>query len=252
VDKADFQWICHIQKFQFFKLVVVKELAIICIQTGEVKTWHVTPGVAVDVDFLDRMNQALYKAQFDKHRLGWHDGNVTMTELKKELHDLIDENSVIFVTSSETQDVLDKLGFNDVHFLTMPPVASFGDCPSSTCGEYGHVQGFTFCSQRACVEILIHLRPLLLPYLFEDFAFRGGNYTDTSYKCLHFQLGESLYDALGKLHDNAVYCGQLRMAWADATEKDATQAGKVSFVQSTQSGCQGGLASAPPAGTSGN
>ena len=135
--------------------------------------------------------------------------------------------------------------------LDLPPVTSFEECPKSTCGVYGHVEGFKFCSQRYCVETMIHLRPLFLPTLYPNFAFRGGNYTDTTYKCLHFELGDSLSEAIIKLHDDALHCGQLRMAWADASENDVTEAGKASLEKSPEPGSENSVASASTAGTIG-
>jgi hypothetical protein len=99
IKSEDLQWICCIEKFKFFKITVVKELSLICIQTGEVKTWHVTPGLHPDVDFNDNITQEMYKVQAAKHQLQWHDGNTTETELLLDMQKILDENTPLFVTS---------------------------------------------------------------------------------------------------------------------------------------------------------
>jgi hypothetical protein len=249
---SDLQWICFIQKFQFFKNVVVKELSVICIQTGEVKTWHVSPGVQADVDFNDEVYQALYQVQHSKHGLGWHDGDVSMREVELNLRRTIDENSTIFVTCWDTQDLLEHMAYNDIQIIKLPPITSFDECPKSTCRQFGHVEGFKHCSQRACVETMIHLRPFLLPTLYPNFDFRGGNYSEKDYKCLHFQLSESLYSAIGKLHDNAVHCGQLRMAWTDVSKETVTEAVKASLEKSPEPEGEESVASTSTTGTIGD
>src|ERR1700722_16872514 len=110
----DLQWICCIEKFRFLKLVIVKELSLMCIQTVEVKTWHVTPKLNADIDFNDDVYSALYTVQVAKHKMGWHDGSVSEPELHDEMEGLLGENSPIFVIDRDDETYLSELGFVDV------------------------------------------------------------------------------------------------------------------------------------------
>src|SRR3977135_91123 len=74
---ARLQWIFCSESYFMLNKPILKELSIICIQTGDFMTWMIEPNLAsADIDMDNSRTVALYLSQFSKHGLECYAGNV--------------------------------------------------------------------------------------------------------------------------------------------------------------------------------
>ena len=164
--------------------MIIKELCILCIQTGDYYTFHVCADLLtpIKVDLHNPHNQALYKLQYAKHCLDWNEGEMTDDDMFHYImYNFVDLNNPILVVDKALKRHLHKYGFNDVGMLSCAPVNTLNAAPEMTCKKYGHLTTFEHCAQRKCHELYEHLRPRLQPYYNPNaFKYEKGKFVDIS------------------------------------------------------------------------
>src|SRR5271167_2623491 len=255
----DLQWICCSQGYRFLNnTFIIKELSMVCIQTSDYYTWHITSNINMDdVDFANPLTKATYEIQVGRHGLAWGDGNYFEHELFRRIYYILTVNNPIFVVDRRLQGWLQKQGFNDVMLLRHIPQHDLNAMPHLTCRQFTHTTGFTHCAQRRCFEILRHLAPVLQPHLNLDY-FR---YEDGKFKVASL-VGRHLYSlndgACSDIHREQLLaltsqdgnaCGKLRLAWDN---DEASESWQITTVMQHIGECSLNVPSDDAAGTASN
>ena len=235
----DLQWLCCAESYFFLGDLQIKEICILCIQTGEYYTWHIIPSLNSDndVNLYSPESQEIYKLQLEKHGLAWFVGNYFIHEVFDMMFKILSTNNTIFVIDKVLEAWLEKRGFNDVQRLYCVPMKCINEMPNSTCRQFCHDVGFTYCAQRKCFEIMNHLRPVLQPSLKPNsfkYVYSIEKADSSSLKpgtrayisSVAYQFENNLYEQLTALAKNADVCGKLSMAWqnGDGKGNDAGEA----------------------------
>src|SRR3977135_2304025 len=98
VPDARLQWIFCCEGFFMLNKLILKELCIICIQTGDFMTWMIEPNLTSGgIDMGDSRTVALYLSQFSQHGLEWYAGNVYECVAQGFVVDIVSKDSQIFV-----------------------------------------------------------------------------------------------------------------------------------------------------------
>src|SRR5271167_348502 len=218
----DLQWIFCAEGYNFVNELVIKELCILCIQTGDYYTFHVSPDLLtpIKVDLHNPHSQALYKLQYGKHLLDWDEGEMTDDDMFHYIkYNFVDVNNPILVVDKALKRHLHKYGYNDVAMLSCAPVNTLNATPEMTCKKYGHLTTFEHCAQRKCHELYEHLRPKLQPYYNPNaFEYKNGKFNDISPLSHHLNhivndLDEYKYAELISIIQNGSGSGKRGLEW---------------------------------------
>src|SRR5271156_2668365 len=218
----DMQWIFCAETYNFLSEMVIKELCILCIQTGDYFTFHVCPDLLtpIRVDLHNSLNQALYKSQYAKHLLDWDEGEFDVDEMFFIIvHNFLDAHNPIFVVDKALKNLLHKQGFTNVTMLSCAPLHTLNAAPAMTCKKYGHLTTFEHCAQRKCHELYEHLRPKLQPYYNPNaFEYKNGKFNDISPLSHHINhivndLDECKYAELISIIQDGSGCGKRGLEW---------------------------------------
>src|SRR5271167_2495760 len=132
----DLQWIFCAEGYNFVDELVIKELCILCIQTGDYYTFHVCSDLLtpIKVDLHNPHNQALYKLQYAKHCLDWDEGEFEVDDMFFIIvHNFLDAHNPIFVVDKALKRRLNKQGFTNVTMFSCAPVNTLNAAPAMTC-----------------------------------------------------------------------------------------------------------------------
>jgi hypothetical protein len=171
------QWVCCYEGYAFLKSTLVKELSFVCLQTWQYQTFHIIPDTNAKIthQYHDEARRRVFDLQLQKHNIPWVSGTVCEEELINALS--FSSHSTIYVVDPALAQYLeDVLNMCCVEVLSIPwNRRKIPQCPNHTCGEYGHMAGFTYCAQRRCFEVASYFKPLMVDYLMPELLQKAAN-----------------------------------------------------------------------------
>src|SRR3977135_1807684 len=177
VPDARLQWIFCSEGYFMLDRVILKELCILCIQTGDYMTWMIEPTDGEWFDLNEPLIAAFYYSD-QSHGLEWFAGNMQEYVVQNFVDGIVSRDSQIFVVDKAMKMYLQRCwNYKKVEMLLIAPTSTMHSHPDTVCGKHDpHTLGH--CAQRKCHEILTFIMPVLIPFLdtstfkFEDDARR--------------------------------------------------------------------------------
>ena len=139
-----------------------------CIQTKQWFTFHIEPTItdSLYVDLYNPFNKAMLEKGVERHGMSWTDGTYKFNDVMVIIHEMIPKDADVFINDVDLISIFtNQWGYEEVQRVGLPPMANLNNHPHSTCGSYGHVDGFKHCAQRKCFEAISYLNQTLVPYL---------------------------------------------------------------------------------------
>src|SRR3977135_4651038 len=106
VPDARLQWIFCSEGYFMLDRFIMKELCILCVQTGDYMTWMIEPTDNSWFDLKDPIIASYYYSQYQIHGLDWYAGNMLEAETQNFVEGVVYKASKLFVFEKGLQDHL--------------------------------------------------------------------------------------------------------------------------------------------------
>src|SRR3977135_1079416 len=178
VPDARLQWIFCSEGYFMLDRFIMKELCILCVQTGDYMNWMIEPTDNSWFDLKDSIIASYYYSQYQIHGLVWYADNMQEFEAQNFVNGVVSKASQIFVVDKALKRHLQRCwDYKKVELLLIAPTSTMHSHPDTVCARHD-ANTLSYCAQRKCHEILTFIMPVLIPFLdtstfkFEDDAKR--------------------------------------------------------------------------------
>ena len=91
---GDLQWLCCFKGYYYLHSTIVKELCMLCVQTGEYYTCHIKPNPEDKIihEYDAPHKREVYDIQYQRHLIDWDDGDVSLDDVKLQMSTVVNKN----------------------------------------------------------------------------------------------------------------------------------------------------------------